>query len=39
AEQLDAENGDSSLKNRLQEAGIGAQQSSAQSILDRLKSK
>jgi phage shock protein A len=39
AEQLDAENDDSSLKAKLQDAGIGAQQSSAQSILDRLKNK
>lgn len=39
AEQLESESGDSSLKAKLQEAGIGAQQSSAQSILDRLKSK
>ncbi len=39
AEQLEAENSDSSLKSKLQEAGIGAQQSSAQSILDRLKTK
>ncbi|MGB5444973.1 MAG: PspA/IM30 family protein [Psychromonas sp.] len=39
AEQLDAENSDTSLQSKLQEAGIGAQQSSAQSILDRLKNK
>ena len=39
AEQLESENGDSSLKSKLQEAGIGGQQSSAQSILDRLKNK
>ena len=39
AEQLEAENSDSSLKAKLQEAGIGAQQTSAQSILDRLKAK
>jgi phage shock protein A len=39
AEQLETENGDSSLKAKLQDAGIGAQQSSAQSILDRLKAK
>ncbi|MCP4323163.1 MAG: PspA/IM30 family protein [Psychromonas sp.] len=39
AEQLESESGDSSLKAKLQEAGIGAQQSSAQSILDRLKTK
>lgn len=39
AEQLDSENTDTSLQNKLKEAGIGAQQSSAQSILDRLKTK
>jgi len=39
AEQLSAENSDSSLQAKLQQAGIGAQQSSAQSILDRLKTK
>ena len=39
AEQLDSENGDSSLQSKLKEAGIGAQQSSAQSILERLKNK
>jgi len=39
AEQLDAENSDTSLQSKLQEAGIGAQQSSAQSILERLKTK
>ena len=39
AEQLDAEDSDSSLQSKLQKAGIGAQQSSAQSILDRLKEK
>jgi len=39
AEQLEAEDGDSSLKAKLEKAGIGAQQSSAQSILDRLKTK
>lgn len=39
AEQLDAENSDTSLQSKLQAAGIGAQQSSAQSILDRLKNK
>ena len=39
AEQLDAEDSDSSLQSKLQQAGIGAQQSSAQSILDRLKEK
>lgn len=39
AEQLDAESGDKSLQNKLQAAGIGAQQASAQSVLDRLKKK
>jgi phage shock protein A len=39
AEQLEAENTDTSLKSKLQEAGIGAQQSNAQSILARLKTK
>lgn len=39
AEQLESENTDTSLQNKLKEAGIGAQQSSAQSILDRLKAK
>ncbi|MFT6985228.1 MAG: phage shock protein A [Psychromonas sp.] len=39
AEQLESENSDSSLQAKLQQAGIGAQQSSAQSILDRLKTK
>tara|TARA_R110001583_G_scaffold6499_2_gene32848 strand:- start:34633 stop:35316 length:684 start_codon:yes stop_codon:yes gene_type:complete len=39
AEQLDAESTDKSLKNKLQDAGIGAQQNSAQSVLDRLKNK
>ena len=39
AEQLDSEDSDSSLQSKLQQAGIGAQQSSAQSILDRLKEK
>jgi len=39
AEQLESESDDSSLNAKLQEAGIGAQQSSAQSILDRLKNK
>lgn len=37
AEQLESENSDSSLQSKLKEAGIGAQQSSAQSVLDRLK--
>ncbi|MFT6925417.1 MAG: phage shock protein A [Psychromonas sp.] len=39
AEQLEAENSDTSLKSKLQDAGIGAQQSNAQSILARLKAK
>ncbi len=39
AEQLDAEGSDDSLQSKLQKAGIGTKQSSAQSILDRLKSK
>jgi len=39
AEQLTAENSNTSLQAKLQQAGIGAQQASAQSILDRLKTK
>lgn len=39
ADQLEAENGDASLQSKLKEAGIGAQQASAQSVLDRLKNK
>jgi len=39
AEQLESENSDTSLKSKLQGAGIGAQQSNAQSILARLKAK
>jgi len=39
AEQLDSESSDKSLKNKLQDAGIGAQKNSAQSVLDRLKNK
>ena len=39
AEQLSSETPENSLKNKLQEAGIGSQQTSAQSILDRLKNK
>lgn len=39
AEQLESENSDTSLKNKLQGAGIGPQQSNAQSILARLKTK
>jgi len=39
AEQLNAEGSDSSLQSKMQKAGIGAKQSSAHSILDRLKTK
>lgn len=39
AEQLDSDSGNNSLQSKLQQAGIGAQQSSAQAILDRLKNK
>lgn len=39
AEQLDSETNGDSLQDKLKQAGIGAQQSSAQSILDRLKNK
>jgi phage shock protein A len=39
AEQLESEDSDASLKNKLRGAGIGAQQSNAQSILARLKTK
>ncbi len=39
AEQLQAENSDQSLKDKLKDAGIGEQQTSANSILDRLKNK
>jgi len=39
AEQLESETLDSSLQSKLQEAGIGAQKTSAQSVLDRLKNK
>ncbi|WP_094752642.1 PspA/IM30 family protein [Psychromonas sp. CD1] len=39
AEQLESEDTDQSLKNKLKEAGIGEKTSSAQSILDRLKTK
>lgn len=39
AEELEAQTPDNSLKSKLQDAGIGAKQASAQSILDRLKNK
>ncbi|MCE0557863.1 MULTISPECIES: PspA/IM30 family protein [unclassified Motilimonas] len=39
AEQLQAESGDQSLKDKLKEAGIGQQQSSANAVLERLKNK
>lgn len=39
AEQLESETPDNSLKSKLQDAGIGGQQTSAQSVLDRLKKK
>ncbi|MEL0628399.1 PspA/IM30 family protein [Psychromonas aquatilis] len=39
AEQLEAETLDQGLKSKLQEAGIGEQQTNAQSVLDRLKKK
>jgi len=39
AEQLESETLDSSLQSKLQEAGIGAQKTNAQSVLDRLKNK
>ncbi|NTS75930.1 PspA/IM30 family protein [Catenovulum sp. SM1970] len=39
AEQLEAESGDKSLEDKLKAAGIGAQESSANSILERLKNK
>lgn len=39
AEQLESETLDHGLKSRLQEAGIGEQQTNAQSVLDRLKNK
>jgi len=39
AEQLDSETNGDSLQDKLKQAGIGAQQSSAQSVLDRLKNK
>ena len=39
AEQLDSETNGDSLQNKLKQAGISSQQSSAQSVLDRLKNK
>jgi phage shock protein A len=39
SEQLADENSDQSLKNKLAEAGIGDSQTSASSVLDRLKAK
>ena len=39
AEELEAEGSDASLQKKLQEAGIGAQQTSASSVLDRIKAK
>ncbi|RJG40097.1 PspA/IM30 family protein [Motilimonas pumila] len=39
AEQLQAESGDQSLKDKLKDAGIGQQQSSANAVLERLKNK
>ncbi|MEW6998874.1 PspA/IM30 family protein [Colwelliaceae bacterium BS250] len=39
AEVLEAENSDSSLAAQLKEAGIGSQENSANSVLDRLKAK
>lgn len=39
AEQLESENVDNSLQNKLQAAGIGAEKTNAQSVLDRLKNK
>lgn len=39
AEELDAEGSDKSLQDKLQKAGIGAQQTSASSVLERLKAK
>ncbi len=37
AEELEAENSDKSLKQRMQSAGIGAEEKSASSVLDRIK--
>ena len=37
AEELEAENSDKSLKQRMQAAGIGAEEKSASSVLDRIK--
>ncbi|MCE9789560.1 PspA/IM30 family protein [Shewanella chilikensis] len=39
AENLEAENGDQSLKSKLAEAGIGEQKSNANDVLERLKAK
>ncbi|MGI2854897.1 PspA/IM30 family protein [Shewanella algae] len=39
AENLEAENGDQSLKAKLAEAGIGEQKSNASDVLERLKAK
>lgn len=39
AEQLESESGDSSLQAKLKEAGIGPQDASANSVLDRIKAK
>ncbi|WOH39374.1 PspA/IM30 family protein [Thalassotalea fonticola] len=39
AEVLDAENSDSSLEAQLKEAGIGSQDNSANSVLERIKAK
>lgn len=39
AEQLQAESGDQSLKDKLKQAGIGQQQNSANAVLERLKNK
>lgn len=39
SEQLQAETGDASLEAKLKEAGIGSQNSSANSVLDRIKAK
>ena len=39
AEQLEADNSDKGLEDRMKAAGIGEQKSSANSVLDRIKSK
>lgn len=39
AEQLEAESVDNSLQSKLQAAGIGAEKTNAQSVLDRLKNR